>query len=72
MMQEYMHVRMLGTMSTLMYVHITHTQHTHTCTHNTHTCLGLYVCILVVGALQEVQHVRTFIPLALGPELISS
>jgi len=67
-----MYVRILGSMSTPLYVHVTHTQHTHTRTHNTHICLGLYVCIFVVCALQEVQHVGTFTPLALVPELISS
>ena len=69
---EYIYVRMLGCMSTPLYVHVTHTQHTHTHTHNTHTCLGLYVCILVVCALQEVQHVSTFTPLALGSGFASS
>jgi len=53
-----------------MYMSRTHSTHIHA--HNTHTCLGLYVCNLVVCALQEVQHVSTFTPLALGPELIPS
>jgi len=35
-LHEYMYVRMLGCMSTPLYVHVTHTQHTHTRTH-THT-----------------------------------
>jgi len=30
---EYMYVRMLGCMSTPLYVHVTHTQHTHTLTY---------------------------------------
>jgi len=55
----------------LTHIHA-HTTHTHTRTHNTHTCLGLHVCMLVVCALQEVQHVGTFTPLALGPGLTSS
>ena len=50
---EYMYVRLFEFMSTPLYVHVTHTQHTHSCTQNTHTthqgfahdCLGLYVCI---------------------------
>jgi len=35
---EYMYVRMLECMSTPMYVHVTHTQHTgtHTCKYNIH------------------------------------
>jgi len=65
-------VRMSGCMSTPLYVHVAHTQHTHTRTHNTHTCLGLYVCILVVFALQEAQHVGTYTPLALGYAFASS
>jgi len=44
-LNECMYVRMLECMSTLLYVHVTHTQHTHTRIYNTHTCLGLYVCI---------------------------
>jgi len=36
-LHEYMFVSMLGCMSTPMYVHVTHTHHTHTRTHNTHT-----------------------------------
>ena len=48
-----------------MYMSRTHNTHIHA--HTTHTCLGLYVCISVVCALQEVQHVNTFTPLALGP-----
>jgi len=35
-LHEYIYVRMLGCMSTPLYVHVTHTQHTHTRTHNTH------------------------------------
>jgi len=50
---EYMYVRLFEFMSTPLYVHVTHTQHTHACTKITHTthqgfahaCLGLYVCI---------------------------
>jgi len=50
---EYMYVRLFEFMTTPLYVHITQTQHTHACTHNTHTthqgfahaCLGLDVCI---------------------------
>jgi len=50
---EYMYVRLFEFMSTPLYVHVTQTQHTHACTHNTHTthqgfahaCLGLDVCI---------------------------
>jgi len=45
-LHEYMFVRMLGCMSTMLYVYVTHTQHTHTRAHNTHTCLGLYACII--------------------------
>ena len=71
-LHEYMYVCKLGCMSTQLYVHATHTQHIHTRTRNTHTCLGLYVCILVVCALQEVQRVGTFTPLALGPGFDSS
>jgi len=44
-LNECMYVRMLECMSTPLYVHVTHTQHTHTRIHNTHTCLSLYVCI---------------------------
>jgi len=40
-LHEYMYVRMLGCMSTPLYVHVTHTQHTHTRTHNTHTTLAI-------------------------------
>jgi len=36
-LHKYMCVRMLGCMSTPLYVHVTHTQHTHTHTHNTQT-----------------------------------
>ena len=35
-LHEYIYVRMLGCMSTLLYVHATHTQHTHTRTNDTH------------------------------------
>jgi len=34
---ERLHEYMYGCMSTPLYVHVTHTQHTHTRTHNTHT-----------------------------------
>jgi len=40
-LHDYMYVRMLGCMSTPLYVQVTHTQHTHTRTHIIHTCLGL-------------------------------
>jgi len=72
LLHEYMYVRMIRNMSTLLYVHVTKTHHTNTRTHNTHTSLGLYVCILIVCALQEVQHVSTFTPLALGSDVICS
>ena len=39
-LHEYMYVRMLGCMSTPLYVHVMHTH-----TQNIHTCLGLYACI---------------------------
>jgi len=35
-LHEYVYLRMLGCMSTPLYVHVTHTQHAHTRTHNTH------------------------------------
>jgi len=44
-LNECMYVHMLECVSTPLYVHVTHTQHTHTRTHNTNTWLGLYVCI---------------------------
>jgi len=34
---EYMYVRLLGCMSTPLYVHVTHAQYRHTRTHITHT-----------------------------------
>jgi len=44
-LNECMYVRMLEYMSTPLYVHVTHTQHTHTRTHNMNIWLGLYICI---------------------------
>jgi len=35
-LHEYMYVRMIGCTSTPLYVHVTHTKHTHTRTYNTH------------------------------------
>jgi len=35
-LNEFIYVRMFWYMSTPLYVHVTHTQHTHTRTHNTH------------------------------------
>ena len=48
---EYMYVRMLGRMSIPLYVHVTHTQHTHTRTHNTHTPLSVVWCCDIWGLL---------------------
>jgi len=44
---KYMYVRMLGCMSTTLYVHVTHTQHTHT----VYVCMYVSVCQSVLSCV---------------------
>ena len=66
LLHEHMYVRMLGCMSTPLYVHVTHTQHTHTRTHTRtqHTHHTMMMTMMMMTALITIK--GSLVPLIEG------